>query len=81
VSTAAAWLAYILSFFIPVFGFVSFWVFSGREEEVDTVGKKCLISAFIGVVIYVIAAVVGIIFGIAIFEPIWESIWEGVWPF
>ncbi len=72
---AAAWLAYILSFFIPIFGFVSFWVFSGREDEVDTVGRRCLIAGFIGLVVYVIAAAVGISFGVAVFKPIWESVW------
>ncbi len=71
---AVAWLAYILSFFIPVFGFVSFWVFSGRADEVSDVGKRCLIASFIGIVVYVIVAAVGISFGASLLEPIMESI-------
>ncbi len=74
---AAKWLAYILSFFIPIFGFVSFWVFAGREDEVANVGRWCLIVSFIGIVVFVIVAAVGITFGIALLE----SIWEGLWPF
>ncbi|MFC1955263.1 hypothetical protein ACFLWZ_01820 [Chloroflexota bacterium] len=72
---AATWFAYILSFFIPIFGFVSFWVFAGREGDTDTVGRWCLIISFIGIVVYVIAAAVGISIGVSFLEPIIESIW------
>ena len=71
----AAWFAYILSFFIPVFGFISFWVFAGREGDADSVGRWCLIIAFIGVVVYIIAAAVGISMGVSLLEPMIESIW------
>jgi uncharacterized membrane protein len=71
----AAWLAYILSFFIPIFGFVSFWVFSGRGEDVSRVGKRCLISAFIGVVVFVVLAIVGITFLSSFLEPLLEGMW------
>ena len=71
---AAAWLAYILSFFIPVFGFISFWVFAGREDDADTVGRWCLIISFIGLVAYVIAIAVGISIGASLLKSIMENI-------
>ena len=71
---AAKWLAYILSFFVPIFGFVSFWVFTGRNEEVDGVGKRCLIASFIGLVVFIILAAVGISLGVSLLKPIWESV-------
>ena len=57
---AVQWLVYILSFFVPIFGFVTFWVFSGRQGELDNIAKKSLIASFIGVVLWVILAAVGI---------------------
>ena len=53
------WLVYILSFFIPIFGFVTFWVFSGREGDLNAVAKGSLIAGFIGVVLLIILAAVG----------------------
>jgi len=72
---AAKWLAYILSFFVPIFGFVSFWVFTGRGEEIDGVGKRCLIASFIGLVVFIVLAAVGISMGVALLKPIWENVW------
>jgi len=60
------WLVYIVSFFVPVFGFVTFWVFSGRQNELEDVGKCSMIAAFIGVVVYIILAALGVtLFGYA----------------
>ncbi|MFC2042228.1 hypothetical protein ACFLTV_01850 [Chloroflexota bacterium] len=72
-----AWLAYILSFFIPVFGFISFWVFLGREDEADTIGKGCFIASFIGLVVYIVLAAIGLSLGIDILK----SVWGNMWPF
>ncbi len=63
------WLVYIVSFFIPVFGFVTFWVFSGRQNELEDVGKCSMIAAFIGAAVYIILATLGVtLFGYA-----WQS--------
>jgi hypothetical protein len=72
-----AWLSYILSFFVPVFGFISFWVFLGREDEADTIGKGCFIAAFIGLIVYIVLAAIGISLGIDVLK----SISGKVWPF
>jgi len=63
------WLVYIVSFFIPVFGFVTFWVFSGRQNELGDVGKCSMVAAFIGAVIYVILAVLGV----TAFGDLWQG--------
>ncbi len=54
------WLVYIISFFLPVFGFITFWVFSGREPELNVVARNSLIAGFIGVILWVILAAVGL---------------------
>jgi hypothetical protein len=54
------WLVYIISFFLPPFGFITFWVFAGREPELSVVGRNSLIASFIGVIVMLILAAVGI---------------------
>lgn len=54
------YLVYILSFFFPPIGVITFWVFSGRNDEMSVVGKWSLLAAFIGIVICCIVAAVGI---------------------
>jgi uncharacterized membrane protein len=66
---AARWLAYILSFFIPLFGFVTFWVFSGRQGELEDIAKISLVCSFVGVILLVILAAVGV----TMFEIPWGS--------
>jgi len=68
----AKWLVYILSFFIPIFGFITFWIFAGREDELNVVARNSLIVAFIGVILLIILAAVGL----TIFEIPWG--WPGV---
>ena len=63
------WLVYILSFFIPIFGFVTFWVFAGREGELSDVAKYSLLASFIGVILLVILAAIGV----TMFEVPWGS--------
>ena len=58
--SAVKWLVYILSFFIPVFGFITFWIFIGKEGELSEVARISLIVSFIGVVLLVILAAVGV---------------------
>ena len=61
---AVQWLVYILSFFIPPVGFITFWVFAGKqEEELKRVAQWSLIASFIGVVVYLILAAAGISLG------------------
>jgi hypothetical protein len=68
------WLVYIVSFFIPPFGFVTFWVFSGRQNELEDVGKCSMIAAFIGAIVYIILAALGV----TLFGYTW---WQGMgWP-
>ena len=67
------WLAYIVSFFIPVFGFVTFWVFSGRHNELEDVAKWSMTAAFIGAVVYIILAALGV--------TLFGCTWQGMgWP-
>ena len=54
------WLVYILSFFVPIFGFITFWVFSGRKDELHTVAEKALICSFFGVILLIILIALGI---------------------
>jgi len=51
------WLVYIASFFVPVFGFVTFWVLFGKDEEIS---KNSLIASFFGLLLYIILAAVGV---------------------
>ncbi|MFC2021803.1 hypothetical protein ACFLTR_01120 [Chloroflexota bacterium] len=63
------WLVYILSFFLPVFGFVTFWVFAGREGELSDVARNSMLASFIGVVLLAILAAVGV----TMFDIPWGS--------
>jgi len=54
------WLVYIVAFFLPVFGWVTFWVFSGREPELKVIARGSMIASFVGVILLVILAAVGI---------------------
>ena len=50
------WLVYIVAFFIPVFGWVTFWVFSGREPELKVIARGSMIASFVGVILWIILA-------------------------
>jgi hypothetical protein len=52
------YLVYIMSFFIPPLGVITFWVFLGRGEELEGVAKWSFLAAFIGVAMCFIVAVV-----------------------
>ena len=54
------WLVYIVSFFIPVFGWITFWVFSGREPELKVIARGSMIASFVGVILLIILAVLGV---------------------
>ena len=54
------WLVYIVAFFIPVFGWVTFWVFSGREPELKVIARGSMIASFVGTIILIILAAVGL---------------------
>jgi len=54
------WLVYIVAFFLPVFGWVTFWVFSGREPELKVIARGSMIASFAGVILLVILAAVGV---------------------
>ncbi len=54
------WLVYIAAFFIPVFGWVTFWVFSGREPELKVIARGSMIASFIGTILLIILAAVGL---------------------
>jgi hypothetical protein len=64
------WLVYILSFFIPVFGFITFWVLFEKEREIS---RNSMIASFFGVVIYIILAAVGV--------TIFNFLFQGMMPF
>jgi hypothetical protein len=53
------YLLYIMSFFIPPVGVITFWVLMGREEELTTIAKWAFLSAFIGFVVWIIVAIIG----------------------
>ena len=53
------YLVFIMSFFIPPVGVVSFWVFMGRGEELEDIAKWSFLAAFVGFVVWVIVAAVG----------------------
>ena len=57
---AVPWLVYLLSLFIPVFGFITFWLFAGKEGELNIVARYSLIASFVGVVMYAILAAIGV---------------------
>ena len=53
------YLVYIMSFFIPPVGIITFWIFTGRiEEELRNIARWAFLAAFIGIVVCVIAAIV-----------------------
>jgi hypothetical protein len=55
------WLVYILSFFVPIFGFITFWInFACHGEEINSTARGALIAGFIGIVIWAILAAIGI---------------------
>jgi hypothetical protein len=51
------YLVYIMSFFIPPVGVVTFWVFLGRGEELGDAGKWSFVFAFAGAVVCLIVAI------------------------
>ena len=55
------WLVYIVAFFLPPFGWVTFWVFSGREPELKVIARGSMIASFIGVIILIILAAFGLV--------------------
>jgi len=54
------WLVYIVAFFLPVFGWVTFWVYSGREPELKVIARGSMIASFFGVILWVILAALGV---------------------
>lgn len=64
------WLVYIASFFIPIFGFVTFWVLFGKDEEIS---KNSMIASFFGMVVYIILAAVGV--------TVFNFLFQGMMPF
>jgi hypothetical protein len=64
------WLVYIASFFVPLFGFVSFWVFSAKGTKADKeIAKGTMIASFFGLVLYVILAALGV----TMFRFLWQG--------
>jgi hypothetical protein len=61
------WLVFILSFAIPPIGVITFWVFSGREEELKMIGKWSLVAGFAGCLIWIILSA----FGMAMHRMLW----------
>ncbi len=53
------YLVYIMSFVIPPVGVVTFWVFTGRNDELQMIGKWAFVAAFVGMVVWCIVAAVG----------------------
>ena len=54
------WMVYILSFFIPIFGWITFWVFSGRDARLQIIARGAMIASFIGIILLIILTAVGI---------------------
>ena len=67
------WLVFIASFFIPVFGFITFWVLAGRDEEMTGVSKGAMIAGFFGLVLYIILATLGV--------TMFNFLFQGMLPF
>ncbi len=63
------WLVYIASFFVPVFGFITFWVFAGRSDELKAISKGAVIAGFFGLLLYIILAALGI----TMFQFLWPG--------
>ncbi len=53
------YLVYIMSFFIPPVGVITFWVLLGRGEEPQNIAKWSFLAAFIGFIVWIIIAAVG----------------------
>jgi hypothetical protein len=71
------YLVYIASFFVPVFGFITFWVFSGREDEMQEVAKVTMAVAFFGALVYIILAALGM----TVFSDLFRGMgWWSGWP-
>ncbi len=52
------YLVYVLSFFIPPVGVITFWVFAGRQDELKEIAKWSFLAAFVGVIAWVIVGAV-----------------------
>jgi hypothetical protein len=70
------YLVYIISFVFPPFGFVTFWVFSGREEELRFIGRWSMLAAFVGVILWCIIAAS---FGMAPGRYFWPGMGGPMW--
>ena len=71
------YLVYIVSFFIPPFGFITFWVFSGRDDEMQEVAKVAMAVAFFGALVYIILATLGATVFADLFQGMdWLSWWS-----
>jgi hypothetical protein len=71
------YLVYILSFFVPVFGFITFWVFSGRYDEMQEIAKVTMAVAFFGALVYIILAALGVTVFADFFQGMdWLSWWS-----
>jgi hypothetical protein len=63
------WLVYIASFFIPIFGFITFWVFSAMGNKGDKeIARWSMVASFFGLVLYVILAALGL----TVFSFLWQ---------
>lgn len=67
------WLVYIASFFVPVFGFITFWVLAGRSDDMAEVSKGAMIASFFGLVLYIIMAILGV--------TMFNFLWQGMGQF
>ena len=65
------YLVYITSFFFPPAGAITFWVFTGRNEEFTNVGKWSFFWAFAGLVVCAIIIIIGWATG-RMFWPRWR---------
>jgi hypothetical protein len=52
------YLVYILSFFFPPVGIITFWVLMGREEELTEISRCSFLAAFIGIIVWIIVSVI-----------------------
>jgi uncharacterized membrane protein len=58
------WLVYILSLFIPPFGFITFWVLGwNKDGELSRVGQWSLVASFIGVFLWAVLGAAGAAIG------------------
>jgi len=54
------WLVLIASFFVPIFGFITFWVFAGKGGEMGEISRGAMIASFFGLLVYVILLASGV---------------------